>query len=58
MSVVATEFLTLSKQVFETYIIEEYPNVLQEMTEVAELRDQKIRQAKKLAKEEMLKILE
>ena len=39
MSVVATEFLTLSKQVFETYIIEEYPNVLQEMTEVAELRD-------------------
>ena len=39
MSVVATEFLTLSKQVFETYITEEYPNVLQEMTEVAELRD-------------------
>lgn len=39
---VATDFLTLSKQIFETYIIEEYPEIVMEMQDIAIEREKRI----------------
>lgn len=52
------EFLTLSKQIFETYVIEEYTEILQEMREVAYQREILIKAAKRRAQESVKRMIE
>lgn len=44
-----SEFLTLSKQIFEDTIVKEFPEVYEEMTMLAYERDKRIKIAKKMA---------
>lgn len=44
-----TDFLTLSKQVFELYLMNEYPATFEEMSKVAILRQEKITIAEQIA---------
>ncbi len=44
---VDTDFLTLSKQIFEDVLVVEYPEVFQEMAVIAFEREKRIRLAKK-----------
>ena len=46
---VKTDFLTLSKQIFETYVVEDFPDIYEEMEKVAILRQEKISVAQKFA---------
>ena len=39
MSSTQSDLLTLSKQIFETYIIEEYPEILKEMSDLSIQRE-------------------
>jgi len=50
MSSTQSDLLTLSKQIFETYIIEEYPEILKEMSDLSIQREQRVREAKTKAK--------
>lgn len=44
-----TDFLTMSKQVFELYLMNEYPATFEEMSKVAILRQEKISVAEQSA---------
>ena len=49
ISAVDSDFLTLSKQIFEDIIIKDYPEIYEEMTMVAYEREKRIREARKMA---------
>jgi CRP-like cAMP-binding protein len=49
ISAVDSDFLTLSKQIFEDIVVKEYPEIHEEMTMVAYEREKRIREARKMA---------
>lgn len=49
ISAVDSDFLTLSKNIFEEIIIRDYPEIYEEMTMIAYEREKRIRDAKKMA---------
>lgn len=56
MSTNQSEFLTLSRQIFETYIVLEYPNILEEMAILAEEREYLTQKSKDRAQEKIDKM--
>lgn len=49
ISAVDSDFLTLSKQIFEDVVIKEYPEIYEEMTMVSFEREKRIKEARKMA---------
>ena len=52
LSTANSDFLTMTKQIFEDVIIKEYPEVYEEMTLIAIEREKKIQSAKQVALQE------
>lgn len=52
LSIVNSDFLTMTKQIFDDVIVKEYPEIYEEMTLVACERQQKVHEAMKVAIDE------